>query len=80
MDGPIIPYLRYLWQSCWKRLGAKGSAEAVWIRIHACYTQPHRAYQGFLDRPRIYTTGFFHDLYEQQARANLTRAIAELTT
>jgi len=35
--------------------------------------------QGFLDRPRIYWTQHFYDSYEEQARENLRREIAELT-
>lgn len=34
--------------------------------------------QGFLDRPRIYGTRWFHDRYEAQARANLNHALAAL--
>lgn len=34
--------------------------------------------RSFLDRPSIYLTDFFRDLYEQNARANLTRSIATL--
>lgn len=33
---------------------------------------------GFLDRPRIYGTGHFHDRYEARARANLARSIERL--
>lgn len=32
----------------------------------------------FLARPRLYSTGYFHSRFEQQARANLTRALARL--
>ena len=32
----------------------------------------------FLARPSIYTTGFFHNKYEQQARENLNRSILKL--
>jgi len=35
--------------------------------------------QGFLERPRIYWTTHFYDLYEEQARENLRREIAKLT-
>jgi predicted metal-dependent HD superfamily phosphohydrolase len=43
--------------------------------------RPKRAavMQGFLDRPRIYWTDHFADLYEVQARANLKQEIALLT-
>lgn len=34
--------------------------------------------QGFLARPRIYSTDFFHQRYEACARANLTNALAAL--
>jgi len=34
--------------------------------------------QGFLDRNTIYTTDFFRERYEEQARENLNRAIARL--
>jgi predicted metal-dependent HD superfamily phosphohydrolase len=34
--------------------------------------------QGFLNRPRIYGTRWFHDRYEAQARANLHRALTAL--
>ncbi len=34
--------------------------------------------QQFLDRPRIYHTQLFHDLYEAQARANLAESIKAL--
>ena len=34
--------------------------------------------QHFLDRPRIYHTQLFHDLYEAQARANLEGSIKAL--
>lgn len=34
--------------------------------------------RSFLDRPSIYLTDFFRDLYEQNARANLTRSLATL--
>lgn len=36
--------------------------------------------QGFLDRPRIYGTAWFHDRYEAQARANLGHALASLAS
>jgi len=36
--------------------------------------------QSFLDRPRIYFTDACHDRFEEQARANLERAIRELST
>jgi predicted metal-dependent HD superfamily phosphohydrolase len=35
--------------------------------------------QRFLDRPRIYTTDYFHGKYEAAARANLRRSIDGLT-
>jgi predicted metal-dependent HD superfamily phosphohydrolase len=35
--------------------------------------------QSFVDRPRIYGTGVFHDRYEQAARANLARSLAALS-
>jgi len=34
--------------------------------------------RGFLDRPRLYTTDWFHARYEARARANLRRALAGL--
>jgi predicted metal-dependent HD superfamily phosphohydrolase len=34
--------------------------------------------QGFLNRPRIYGTGWFHDRYEAQARSNLGQALHAL--
>jgi len=34
--------------------------------------------RSFLDRPSIYLTDFFRDVYEQNARANLTRSLAAL--
>jgi predicted metal-dependent HD superfamily phosphohydrolase len=34
--------------------------------------------RSFLDRPSIYLTDFFRDLYEQNARANLTRSLTTL--
>jgi predicted metal-dependent HD superfamily phosphohydrolase len=33
----------------------------------------------YLDRPAIYTTGYFRNRLEQQARENLQRSIIELT-
>jgi predicted metal-dependent HD superfamily phosphohydrolase len=35
--------------------------------------------QGFLDRPAIYSTLYFHDRLEGTARANLTRSIGRLS-
>lgn len=35
--------------------------------------------RSFLDRPRIYSTGYFHAALEQRARANLGRALGENT-
>ena len=35
---------------------------------------------GFLDRPVIYGTAFFHDLLEAQARRNLLRSMASIDT
>jgi predicted metal-dependent HD superfamily phosphohydrolase len=32
--------------------------------------------QGFLERPRLYTTPYFHDRLETRARENLARAVA----
>lgn len=34
--------------------------------------------QGFLDVPRIYHTDIFHDLWDKQARQNITRSLAYL--
>lgn len=36
--------------------------------------------QGFLNRPRIYGTGWFHDRYEAQARTNLGHALQALSS
>jgi predicted metal-dependent HD superfamily phosphohydrolase len=38
-----------------------------------------RILQGFLDRPAIYSTPYFHDRLEGPARANLTRSIGRLS-
>jgi predicted metal-dependent HD superfamily phosphohydrolase len=39
-----------------------------------------RILHSILDRPRIYGTDFFRDLYEAPARANLTRSLSALST
>ena len=39
-----------------------------------------RILRSFLDRPRIYGTDHFRDLYEAPTRANLARSLAALTT
>jgi predicted metal-dependent HD superfamily phosphohydrolase len=36
--------------------------------------------RGFLDRPRIYLTDYFHQRLDQQARANLSELIRLLTS
>ena len=46
----------------------------------AVFRQRRRAIlRAFLDRPSIYSTGYFHAALEQRARANLGRALGENT-
>jgi len=45
----------------------------------AAYREGRRAIlQGFLARPRLYSTDYFHSRFEERARANLQRALARL--
>ena len=37
-----------------------------------------RVLSGFLARPRLYNTEYFHSMFEAQARKNLQRAMARL--
>lgn len=39
-----------------------------------------RILNGFLERPRLYSTGYFHSALETRARENLRRALARLST
>ncbi len=52
--------------------------EYDWVPEDTFRTRRAEILQSFLNRPRIYTTDRFHDLFEEPARENLTRAIADL--
>jgi predicted metal-dependent HD superfamily phosphohydrolase len=53
--------------------------EYKWVPAMVFRKKRAEILQSFLDRPRIYSTSFFGDRYEQTARANLARAIAQLS-
>ena len=72
-------------------LGILGQPPSVYGRFEANVRKEYRfvpeadfrlrrvgVLQGFLDRPRIYSTEWFHSRLEQQARHNLGQAIAVL--
>ena len=46
-------------------------AEYGWVEIGLYQTKRKAILKGFLARPAIYSTAFFKERYEQQARANL---------
>ncbi len=52
--------------------------EYAWVREPQYKQARSSVLQGFLQRPRIYSTEAFLDLYEHQARSNLRAKIAEL--
>lgn len=53
--------------------------EYAWVP-QALYRQRRAAVlQGFLDRPRLYTSGHFFDTLEARARCNLRQSIRQLT-
>jgi predicted metal-dependent HD superfamily phosphohydrolase len=54
---------------------AQVRAEYDWVETGVYQTKRKTVLKGFLDRPTIYSTAFFRERYEQQARANLQRLI-----
>jgi len=52
--------------------------EYAWVPEAQYRTGRAAVLKGFLDRPRIYATGAFRDLYETQARENLTSRLKAL--
>lgn len=53
--------------------------EYAWVPEGIFRSLRAKTLRGFLERPAIYRTPFFHEHFEARARANLQRAIAELT-
>jgi predicted metal-dependent HD superfamily phosphohydrolase len=51
--------------------------EYIWVPLAFYKLRRRQVLASFLERPAIYRTPLFHGLYEQQARANLTRVLAE---
>lgn len=51
------------------------SAEYGWVETGVYQTKRKTVLKGFLARSAIYSTAFFRERYEQQARANLERLI-----
>jgi predicted metal-dependent HD superfamily phosphohydrolase len=52
--------------------------EYQWVPAAAYRAARVKVLESFLARPTIYQTAWFHDRYEAQARANLTRTIRDL--
>lgn len=52
--------------------------EYAWVPLGRYLDGRSQVLQRFLARPRIYTSPHFYRLYEQQARANLARSLANL--
>jgi predicted metal-dependent HD superfamily phosphohydrolase len=52
--------------------------EYSWVEDSVFFTKRSEILMGFLSRSRIYSTGWFYEKYEAQARANLERSIIEL--
>ena len=50
--------------------------EYEWVPEDVYRRERARVLAGFLERPRIYHTPYFHDILEVQARVNLWRATA----
>lgn len=72
-------------------LSILGASEAEYVRYTRNIREEYLPYpdfiyyrgrkkvvQGFLDWPRIYKTAFFHDKYEERARANLSAELSSL--
>jgi predicted metal-dependent HD superfamily phosphohydrolase len=54
--------------------------EYDWVTPEAFAAGRISVLEGFLARPPIFTTEFFHGQFEQQARANLARSISRLAS
>ncbi|HEY4514613.1 MAG TPA: N-methyl-D-aspartate receptor NMDAR2C subunit [Candidatus Paceibacterota bacterium] len=52
--------------------------EYEWVPKNAFVTGRSAILKSFLDRPTIYSTQFFRNKYEAQARRNITRSLAHL--
>ena len=52
--------------------------EYAWVPEALFQNRRRAVLQGFVQRPRIYSTPYFHDLLEAQARLNLSAAIQSL--
>jgi predicted metal-dependent HD superfamily phosphohydrolase len=58
-----------------ERYDAAIRQEYEWVPESVYRIERGRVLARFLDRPHIYHTPFFHDMLEERARENLTRAI-----
>ncbi len=54
--------------------------EYAWVPLERYISGRGQVLQSFLERPRIYTSPHFYRRYEEPARANLARALADLAT
>lgn len=53
--------------------------EYEWVAMGEFSSRRATVLQGFLDRPRIYATDYFHQKFEESARRNLASSIYRLT-
>lgn len=52
--------------------------EYAWVPLDRYVVGRSQVLQNFLNRPQIYTSPYFHQRYEQQARDNLARSLSNL--
>ena len=81
--------LRRAWGLFFKRLHARGDADAeyereiyneyTWMPINKFRVGRAVVLQRFLDRDSIYSTKYFHDKYEDKAQQNLQSALKNVT-